>query len=296
METLRPNWFEYRYHREILDLSNNLCYDSILLDQVNDLFKNTKIDIRQYTDEATAYLALSKHHDIDPKNIAIGHGIGELITRILNLPQIGRISIVTPTWPMVEVYSRLLNLSFETTLDYSCNTLYIANPNGLDGKCLTKNQILEMLERFGLVILDEAYGDFADECQSLIDEADRFDNLIVLKTFSKSLSLAGLRFGYAISNKSIIRDLQEVRPSCSLNSMANQLCADLLKLMPAHISRMKETRDFLEQTYECDHSQGNFVIFKSVPESLESNVLMKKVPGVGIRMSLVDLQTLRGLL
>lgn len=295
METLRPSWFEHRYNKEILDLSNNLCYDSVLLSQVDSLFKNVKLDVRQYTDEATAYMSLSKFHDIDPRKIAIGYGIGELITRILNLPIINRISIITPTWPMVEVYSKLFGLRFETDLDYSCNTLYVANPNGVNGRCLTRTQIIELLERFDLVILDEAYSDFADSDQSLVHDIDRYKNLIVLKTFSKSLSLAGLRFGYAVSNESIIKYLQEIRPSCSLNSIANCLCDDLLTLIPSHVQRMKETRDFIEATYDCEHSQGNFVIFKSVPESLKSKVLMKTV-STGTRMSLVDLQTLKGLI
>ena len=56
-----------------------------------------------------------------------------------------------------EVFSNIFGIEHSTKLDYSANALYIANPNGLTGKCLSKTEIIELLDKFELVIVDEAY-------------------------------------------------------------------------------------------------------------------------------------------
>jgi histidinol-phosphate aminotransferase len=286
---MRPSWQESRYNDKKINLSNNICYDKILLDKIDNLVESKKFNFRQYPDEYIVYKSVSKYHNVDTKNISIGYGLGELIIRILKLKQIKKISIISPTWAMVEVFSNIFNIEHTLTLDYSVNTLYLANPNGVTGKCLSKTEIIELLDKFELVIVDEAYGEFTNEEFSVIDIASERDNLIVLKSFSKSLGLAGLRFGYAIGNENIVNQLQTTRPSCIINNMLITICDDLFKLIPEHVDRMMETKHYIETIYDCIPSHGNYVLLKNEIPGLEDSFMVKKLPNGIIRMALTNL-------
>lgn len=295
LETLRPNWTDFKYIDSKLNLSNNICYDSILLKDANNLISNGALDLRQYTDEASSYHDLSDHYNISPRTIVIGAGIGELITRILKLPIIKKLSIISPTWPMVEVYSEIFGLDFSTSIDENSNAIYLANPNGMTGELLDRQTIEGFLNRFDLVVLDEAYGDFVDSNYSFVQDASRYDNLIVLKTFSKSLSLAGLRFGYGFSNQDLISRLQLIRPSCVINSITNQITKNLLELIPSHVSRMLDTKKYIEEKYDCLTTYGNFVIFKNYPDNFKNVISAKNIQNIGTRMALLDIDSLKRL-
>ena len=92
-------------------------------------------------------------------------------------------------------------------------TVFIANPNAPTGRSLSLNDITKIVERNGknIVVIDEAYIDFGGE--SVLPLVNRFDNLLVVRTFSKSRSLAGARVGFAAANEAIIEDLKKVKYS-----------------------------------------------------------------------------------
>jgi histidinol-phosphate/aromatic aminotransferase/cobyric acid decarboxylase-like protein len=111
----------------------------------------------------------------------------------------------------------------ETELKYSENfALLINNPHNPTGKLWSKNTLIPHLQKFPLVIVDEAFMDFLppNEQESLIDVVKDYDNLIIIRSLTKFYSLPGLRIGYGISNPERIKRWQKWRDPWSVNSLA----------------------------------------------------------------------------
>jgi len=82
--------------------------------------------------------------------------------------------------------------------------LFVCSPNNPTGNQFEENDVKKVMQEFnGLVVVDEAYVDFAR--YSATDWIGEFDNLIVLRTFSKAFGLAGVRLGFAVSNQSVYK-------------------------------------------------------------------------------------------
>lgn len=291
---MRPDWTKPKYDKTKIDLSNNICYDTVLIKSINEFLKNNEIDVRQYSDEYFFYERISLFHNVDMKNIAVGYGLGELIQRILFVFRNKTIDIVHPTWPMVEIFCKIQNIKHRLINDITGEgeVLYLANPNGVSGVSIPKQHILDACKKYEFVVLDEAYSDFDTDNNSLLPAVSSIENLIILKTFSKSLAVAGLRLGYAISNRHTINDLQLIRPSCVSSSIGVGLSGMLFDNLHGHVERMLETREWLEQRFDCQSSQGNFVLFKTIPESIKKKFFTKNLGDVD-RMALTNLDLIK---
>jgi histidinol-phosphate aminotransferase len=110
-------------------------------------------------------------------------------------------------------------LPVEALLTTSPRAIFFANPNAPSGTLVGKSRVRELALAFdGLVLVDEAYVDFADEsCLGLVRE---LPNVILCRTFSKGYSLAGLRFGYAIAAPAVIAEMMKVKDSYNCDAVA----------------------------------------------------------------------------
>jgi len=287
----RQHWLTQQITDGKINLSNNVCYDQVLQNQVLFLLGRNNITFSQYEDESNVYNILSNFYGINPENIAIGFGLGELIPRIFSIFRDKKFSIVTPTWMMATGFCNVQNIRYTEGINFSSQVLYIANPNGMTGKYVKVKELEEYSKKFEYVIVDEAYNDFCDHNCSMVPQSLTKTNIIVTKTFSKSLSLPGLRFGYCFSSKSVIKKIQDIRPSGSVNSIVGRIGTELLNLKDEHVIRMIDTRNYIENTYECEKSHANFVLLKNKEQFLDY-FNYRKIGNL-YRMSLTDFGTFK---
>ena len=287
----RVPWYIHKDKNTKINLSNNICYDQIHALKVSELIRENGNGFSQYANEPKIYEDLSEFYGVPKTNIAIGMGLGELIPRIFNIFRDKTFSIVTPTWMMATGFCEVNCIKYYQGLDLRADVLYVANPNGQDGQVIDRDILESLCDAFEYVIIDEAYADFCVPTCSVIDLAITRNNVLVCKTFSKSLALPGLRFGYCFGNHHVIWRLQQLRPSGVVNTIVERIGPELLSMIDEHVIRMVDTRDYIESKYECSPSNANFVLLKN-KESFLDRFQYRTINGLH-RMSLMDLDTFK---
>lgn len=288
----RPDWCVELPDKDI-DLSKNVHYDHNLNENLKELIRNKQKFIINYANDYKLYKAISDYYKIKIKNIAIGFGATDLIQRTIFSLNIKKLYIVKSAFMMVDVYCKMINLDFEfIDLEDLKNkkpdnesAVYIANPNGVDGNCF---DVSFLVKKFKYIISDEVYSDFFDKF-SLI--ADKSENVIIIKSLSKSLGVAGLRIGFCHASLSIIKEIQKLRMSQIATSISSITVPEIIKMTPAVISRMKQSKDFLEKNYKCKKSYANYVLFEK--ENIYTKFFGCRKIGGYYRMALADMETLK---
>lgn len=165
------------------------------------------------------------------------------------------------------------NLKADDLLEYAkqvnAKMIMLSNPNNPLSIAHNKSELEKIIEKFdGIVVIDEAYVDFSN-IESYINKIDKYDNLVVLRTLSKSFGLAGLRLGFGISNEKLIYEMSKVIPPYNLSD----LIAEFAVVAMAHKDRAAESvkqivqmreefKEFLiAQNFEVFDSQSNFLTF-----------------------------------
>ena len=169
--------------------------------------------------------AIAKRYGLQPEQVTVGNGSDEVLWFALrafcdeNTPL--AYNDITygcyKTWcSMLNVPSKILPLQADYSVDLSLyrgldSTIMITNPNAPTGLCLTVQEIEGVLQENPdhVVIVDEAYVDFGG--QSCVGLIDKYQNLLVVQTCSKSRSLAGARLGFAMGNAALISDLNRIK-------------------------------------------------------------------------------------
>ena len=160
--------------------------------------------------------------------------------------------------------------------------LWLCSPNNPTGNAFPDREIEELLRRFdGVVVLDEAYIDFA-EGRGFLPRLDEFPNLIVLQTLSKAWGMAGLRLGLAFASERIAALFGQVKYPYNINTLTQQTAAECLRRdIAAQIAQIREERGRLaaalagcgciERVYP---SQANFLLVKTAdPDRLYGELI-----------------------
>ena len=150
----------------------------------------------------------------------------------------------------------------------------LCNPNAPSGTFINVDELASLADELsGVLLIDEAYVDFAENnCASLVKD---FDNVIILRSMSKGYSLAGLRFGYAISQPSLIAGLMKLKDSYNVDAVA----------IAAATAAIKD-QDYFRQTIEKVKTERNRLTDQlsrlglDVPES-HSNFVLARCKNAG---------------
>jgi len=211
-------------------------------------------------------------------NIIVGNGSDELISLILKLFEGDHIVISSPTFGMYDFFAKLEGIDLvdvplderfklQNVEDYAENAkaIFICSPNNPTGNTQEREEIISILETGAPVVLDEAYIEFAEG--SNVDLVNEYDNLIVLRTFSKAFGLAGVRVGYAVTSKEIIDYLNRIKPPFALNSLSMriaELTLDHYDLVKQNINYIIKERDRIYKEFKgyVYPSEANFLLMK----------------------------------
>jgi len=189
---------------------------------------------------------LAKTLDVDPSQLLIGNGSNELLQILISLvlPPKSKILIVTPTFLIYQqlaeiAEAEIFTLDFDENWqfpvaeilsllkDKSITLTILCSPNSPTGCFLEESDLAQILEAStGLVLLDEAYYEFT-QAQYLKLQGS-YENLIVSRTFSKAMGLAGLRIGYFMARTKLIQELSKAKLPYNLNIFSEFVASKLL--------------------------------------------------------------------
>ena len=219
------------------------------------------------------YKKIVSEHDINRDELYIAQGITECIRFLYEtLTNPGdNVVVLDPTYPMYRVYSELFQLEYRAfkydgdckpdwdslykSIDEKTSIVAIANPNLPIESAFGKEEIIKLAElckqKNIILAVDEAYHGFGS--YSAIELINDFDNLIVMRTFSKAWGLAAIRLGYAISQSQNIDYLSKTRSLVETNALSMNIALYALenkKIKEDHIKEVKEGVQYLKRELE----------------------------------------------
>jgi histidinol-phosphate aminotransferase len=240
--------------------------------------------LRKYPDPLSKAFreAYAKRHDYPNADWVIaGNGMDELLALALRTFTDPGDAVLTayPTYSLYEILAQLhgveivhvdLDDNFLLPEDFyatSARICLLTRPNAPTGVSVPRAAAERLCKEFdGIVVIDEAYVDFADD--SCVDFPKRFENAIVMRTFSKSFSLAGMRIGAAIAQPEVIAEFLKTKDSYNLNVFSQTAALAALEdydYMNALATKVRATRETLrdalqERGFDVAKSQTNFLL------------------------------------
>lgn len=251
-------------------------------------------EIGQYPESSSLELkeAISEYMGVEPFQICVGNGSDEVMDlayKAFTDPG-DKVLVPIPAFSQYELASRVNALvpKFVELKDFKWNSkdlleeiddveaVFIGRPNNPTGNSIDEKGLKKLLETGKMIIVDEAYGEFAN--YSVTDWIENYDNLLVLRTFSKIFGIAGLRIGYGMGNIELIEALQRVRPPFSVNRLAQKAAISALEDMDfveesrkMILEEREKLREELEKlNFEVLPSDANFLMATPSPLGMDA--------------------------
>jgi histidinol-phosphate aminotransferase len=255
-------------------------------------------DLRLYPDSSSHSLrqCIAHHYNLKEEQVFAGNGSDEVLSFAWYAffdPANGPLLFPQHTYSFYPVYSDFYEQSYRRiplAEDYGIDIdafieamsdsyagVIFPNPNAPTGMALPLEKIERVLEASRgerLVIVDEAYVDFG--CDSCISLIDRYPNLLVIHTCSKSRSLAGLRVGYALGNSDLIETLTAVKDSFNSYPLdrLSQKIAEIAIQDEAYYSRVREKTMEIRDWFSASISRDGWQVLPS-----RANFIFARLPG-----------------
>ncbi|MGD2106712.1 MAG: histidinol-phosphate transaminase [Nitrosopumilaceae archaeon] len=263
---------------------------------------------------------LQKYTKIPESQIVVGNGATEIIYNFCRafLSSKTKVLIPIPNFGEYEAASKLsgAKVSYFKTMDLEkdiddfisripiSGCIFICNPNNPTGCLISKINLKKIIllaqERNSLVFVDECFIELVPKHdESILSMIKKFENLVILRSLTKSFGLAGIRIGYGIGSKKLISILNKIKIPWNVSGLAQLAAAESIstpnylveskKLILKELNYLKTNISKLEK-FECLDSVANFILIKS---KINSTLLQKKLLKKNILIR--DCSSIRGL-
>lgn len=231
--------------------------------------------------------AIGDYIDVNPTQICVGNGSDEVMDLVekATMDPGDEALIPIPTFSQYELSCRsnAMSLNFVKLDDYKWDgekltseikdsrIAFIGRPNNPTSNSISEDELEKLLDTGKVIVVDEAYVEFSGE--SIVDWVEDYENLIVLRTFSKMFGLAGLRIGYGITNSELVRAFERVRPPFSVNRLGQKAAIAALGdegFVEKTRENICEGREYLQEElerigFETLPSEANFIMASPEP-------------------------------
>ena len=266
-----------------------------------------KIDLRRYPDTDNTFIreSLANAYRLDITNITIGVGSDQILDCIFkSLIYDEYIISCTPTFSMYKEYAsftggKFIDIGFNDDINFEFDTekiieaikkynpklVIICSPNNPTGSAIKRDDLVKILnsayESNSVVLLDEAYAEFHETNYDLIN---KYDNLLVLKTFTKAYALAGIRLGYVLASKDLIDTLNVVKPPYNMSRISSVIASIAIKNKNLYNENIKKIIDLKNKLYDelqklnlhPVKSYSNFIFLK-LNDDIFNHLLKNKI-------------------
>ena len=266
------------------------------------------LGLKRYSDPECIRLTktIADYYGVNSDNVLVTNGSDESLAFAFRAYGYKGVCFADVTYGFYRVLAdfydcpkEIIKLNSDFTINYEeylnkGKTVVIANPNAQTGIALPVADLEKIISSNSdnIVIIDRAYEDFSTE--NVIPLVKKYDNLLVVNTFSKSRSLAGARVGYVIANEKIIEDLKKIKKSFhpyNVNTVSALLAQNAIEddeYFKITVNRVVETRQSLTSELEklgftVLPSSANFVLAKSDKVDGRELYLKLKERGVLVR-------------
>jgi histidinol-phosphate aminotransferase len=226
--------------------------------------------------------AIAELHGCGVENVFVGNGSDEVLALCIRafVERDGSVGYFDPSYSLYQVLADIEDVQkrpvaldagfgWQMPEDYTASLFFLTQPNAPTSLTYDRKNIEGFADGFsGVVLIDEAYADFADE--NCMDLAVAHNNVLVARTLSKSYSLAGIRLGYCVGNAELIGALYKIKDSYNVNYLTQEIARVAIldqDTMHANVQAIVETRKLVseklsEYGFEVCSSQTNFLWVK----------------------------------
>lgn len=225
---------------------------------------------------------IAELHGCEIENVFVGNGSDEVLALSIRafVERDGSVGYFDPSYSLYPILADIEDLQkkpvaldagfgWQMPDDYSASLFLLTNPNAPTSLTFNRSKVEAFTKEFrGVVLVDEAYADFADE--NCMDLALDNVNVLVARTLSKSYSLAGIRLGYCVGPAELIGAMYKIKDSYNVNYLTQEVARVAVldqDTMKANVSAIVETRRIVmeklsEFGFEVGASQTNFLWVK----------------------------------
>ncbi|UVI28699.1 histidinol-phosphate transaminase [Paenibacillus spongiae] len=280
-------------------------------------------ELRRYPDAACVELrkSLSAKLGIEAERIFCGNGSSEIISLIFKvfIGPGGSIALPDPSFGLYhtvaasyQAASKAVPTREDFTVDVDgllasgAKAIVLVNPNAPTGLLLSSGEVERLVSGFpGLVVIDEAYIDFAEPGASSLELLSKYSNVMILRTFSKAYALCGARVGYCMADRSLIEALEKGRDIYNVNAISRKLAVAAIEdagyvndtIARSNRSRSELTARLRKMGFDVLPSQTNFVLCAPpVQEGITAKHIEERLTEAHIFVRHFDHPRLRGML